>query len=237
MLIVLQCPARGDGPGQGAFGIGVERRSGGPSCGRGRGALAVEVELDARVGTQGGCPAGLAAGPEVAEQVDHRRGHDQVAAPSGSPQRARTCCSNWLTDGRLDGQVPGVVRPGGDLVDQQAAVGRQEELDASGRRRSPAPGPRQGQRRGPPERQPVPTGAGISVRVEDVPLVAVQADRIASRRGRPGRGPRPPRPRRRTRPSPRPRRRPGPGWPTRPPARPRRRPGPGPCRRSPKRRS
>ena len=80
--------------------------------------------------------------------------------------------------GRLDRQVSRVVRARGDLVDEQSAGGGQEEFD--GQDPDGPEGLRRRQRQPRASRATIgPTAAGISVRVEDVPLVTVQADRIA----------------------------------------------------------
>ena len=49
--------------------------------------------------------------------------------PSGSPQIARTCCSNWLVSRALDRPVAAVVHPRGQLVDDERAVRHEEQLD------------------------------------------------------------------------------------------------------------
>ena len=123
-----------------------------PGAGR---PLAVEVERDARIAAQGGVPPRLAAGlgPQVAEQVDHRRRHHQVGRAQRQAAEGAHLLLELAGDGRLDRQVPRVVRARGDLVDQQPAVGGQEELDGQRRRRSPAPGPTPGPGRAPPGRR------------------------------------------------------------------------------------
>ena len=69
------------------------------------------------------------------------------------------------------------MRPGGDLVDEQSTLGRQEELDAEDAHRPQRLGDRQGQRSG-LHRDGRADRRGHHRRVEDVPLVAVQADRV-----------------------------------------------------------
>ena len=147
---------------------------------RGGGSLAVEVKLDAGVGPECGVPAGLAVGPEVAQQVDHGRGHDQVGRAQRQTAEGAHLLLELAGDAGLDRQMPRVVRPRGDLVDQQTALGRQEELDAEHADGPQRLGHGQGQRAG-LERDDRTDGGRHHGRVQDVPLVPVQADRIGDR--------------------------------------------------------
>src|SRR5438270_564526 len=82
----------------------------------------------ARVAAEGGLPVRLAAGPEVAQQVDHRGRRDQVGLPQRQAAQGAHLLLERARDRRLDGQVSRVVRPGRHLVDDQVAEGREEEL-------------------------------------------------------------------------------------------------------------
>ena len=118
--------------------------------------------------------------PEVAQQVDHRRGHDQIARA----QRQAAECSHLLLElagvRRLDGQVPRVVRARGHLVDEQPPLGREEELDAEHANGAQRLGHRQGHRAS-VLGDDRPHGRRHDRRVQDMPLVMVQADRIGHR--------------------------------------------------------
>ena len=68
--------------------------------------------------------------PSPARRRSHRSpsrlaiaaGREQLRVePSGRPQTARSCCSNWLVTQASKRQVAGVVRARGELVDQQLA--------------------------------------------------------------------------------------------------------------------
>ena len=92
--------------------------------------LAVQMQLHV-VEAGGGRPVRLAVRPELAEQIGHRRrGRQQLR---GS-QRQRADRAHLLLelarDRGVERQVAGVVRPRRDLVDEQFAVGVDEELDA-----------------------------------------------------------------------------------------------------------
>ena len=123
------------------------------------------MEFDARIESQRGVPARLAAGlrPQVAEQVDHRRRHQQVRRAQRQSAQGPHLLLELARDGRLDRQVSRVVRARGNLVDQEPAVGGQEELDGQDADGPQRLGRGQGQARAPPGRRSGPTGAGMSV--------------------------------------------------------------------------
>ncbi len=147
---------------------------------RGGRALAVQVNLHRRVKAQGGPPPGLAAGPEIAQEIDHGGGHDQVAATQGQIAECSDLLLELANRGSLEGQVPRVVRPGSELVNQQAAALRQEELDTKDPDGPQRLGHGQGQRAG-LESDDRSHGGRHHRRVQDVPLMVVQADRIGHR--------------------------------------------------------
>ena len=69
------------------------------------------------------------SGRVAAEHVGHHRDRrGQRGEPSGRSRTARRCCSNCEVPAPSMPPVPGVVRPHGQLVDQQAAR-RLEQLD------------------------------------------------------------------------------------------------------------
>src|SRR4051812_25863361 len=133
--------------------------------------LAVEVELD--VGeAAGGLPVGLAAGPEVAQEVRHGGGAEELRRAQRQAADGPQLLLELAGDAGVEGEVAGVVRARRQLVDQQAAVPGEEHLH--------------GQHAGHPEtlqdaagdrhrlpRQPVGNGGRRGRDVEDVPVMAV----------------------------------------------------------------
>ncbi len=74
-------------------------------------------------------PVGIAVRPEVTEQVHHRRRGPQRRGAEGQPGQRPDLLFELADLGRLDRQVPGVMRPGRQLVDPQLPLGGEEELD------------------------------------------------------------------------------------------------------------
>src|SRR5579871_171061 len=110
-------------------GVGIERGEVTHLAAVPRGEFSVEVELHAGEG-EGGGPVGFAIRPEIAEEVGHGRG----AMHGGGTKRQSADGAKLLLelagDAGIHGEVAGVVRARGELVDQQAVVARDEELDA-----------------------------------------------------------------------------------------------------------
>lgn len=105
-----------------------------PSCARGAGCLAVQMQVRARQGehrspVRRACAPGRCGPPQVAQQVEHHRRrvlarlHQRQAC-----QRAHLQVEFGQVAG-VDAAAPGVVRPRRHLVGhQEAAVGEHEEL-------------------------------------------------------------------------------------------------------------
>src|SRR5947209_7353387 len=121
--------ARGQRRARGLFRTGGERGevshlSRGP-CLR----LAVEVQLD-RGERESGAPVRLALVPEVAEQVRHRRGAQQLGRAERQAADGPELLLELARRARVKGEVAGIVRARREFVDEQAAFAREEKLDA-----------------------------------------------------------------------------------------------------------
>ena len=187
--------------------------------------LAFAVEMHAGVPQLPGAPP-----PSSPSRFTISASECRAPSPSGQPQIARTCCSNWSIRQAASVQWPGVMHPRRDLVHHQPAPGH-EQLDPDHpdivERGQDPPGD---QHRVLRHRRPAPppapaSGAGCRRDARSRP------DRRPRPRRR-ARAPRSPRSRARSRRSLR-----EPTAPRRPPSRPRRprrrrRAAPGPCRRS-----
>src|SRR5215210_9122399 len=91
--------------------------------------LAVEVELDLGKAAGGG-PIGLAVLPEVAQEVRHGGGAQELGRAQGEAGDGPELLLELAGDAGVEGEVAGVVRARRQLVDQQPAVAGQEHLDA-----------------------------------------------------------------------------------------------------------
>ena len=101
----------------------ISSRRHAPSCGRPGFALAVEMQ---RAAVRARLSQASASSPMMFSITASAW---RAGSPSGQPATARICCSNWLTSAGLDGPVAGIVHARRDLVDQQRAVLRDEQLD------------------------------------------------------------------------------------------------------------
>src|SRR4026208_2422597 len=77
-----------------------------------------------------GCrPVGLAVLPEITEKVSHCRGPQEL----GRAERYAADCAQLLLElachAGVHGEVTGIVRSRGELIDEQSAVASQKELD------------------------------------------------------------------------------------------------------------
>ena len=100
--------------------------------------------------------------------------------PRGKPQSARTCCSNWQTVAASMVRCPELCGRGAISLTSKRPPGRQEELDTKDADRPQRLGHGQGQRAG-LESDDRSHGGRHHRRVQDVPLMVVQADRIGHR--------------------------------------------------------
>ena len=75
-------------------------------------------------------PIGLAVGPDVAQQIGHRRRPHLPRRSQGQAADRTHLLLELARHAGVEREVPRVVRTRRDLVDEQPAVGRQEELDA-----------------------------------------------------------------------------------------------------------
>ena len=100
--------------------------------------------------------------------------------PRGKPQSARTCCSNWQTVAASRVRCPELCGRGAISLTSKRPPCRQEELDTKDPDGPQRLGHGQGQRAG-LESDDRSHGGRHHRRVQDVPLMVVQADRIGHR--------------------------------------------------------
>ncbi len=82
--------------------------------------LAVEMQLDVGEGARG-VPIGLAVGPEIAEQICHRGGSQLLGRSQGQSADGAMLLLELAGDTGVKGEMPRIVRPRGEFVDQQLA--------------------------------------------------------------------------------------------------------------------
>ena len=91
--------------------------------------LGLAVEVEAGVRLAGSLAQASAASPIRFSIIGVASG--RARSPSGSPQMARMCCSNWPVEAAVLGPVAGIVHARRDLVDHAGRRRGDEELDAS----------------------------------------------------------------------------------------------------------
>src|SRR5436305_8232857 len=133
--------------------------------------LAVEVELD--LGEAAGSrPVRLATGPEVAQEVRHGGGAEELGRAQWQAADGPELLLELAGDAGVEGEVAGVVRARRQLVDQQAAVPGEEHLHGE---HADHPQPLQ-DAAGDRDRLPLHSGGHGGRRgrdVEDMPVMAV----------------------------------------------------------------
>ena len=111
----------------------------------GRAELAVQVQLDVGKRTPPPSPARLP--PQIAQQVGHRRRPQQFGRAQRQAADGAQLLLELAGDAGVERQVPGVVRPGRELVDQQPAVAASGRTRRTARRPRPARRARRGRSR------------------------------------------------------------------------------------------
>ena len=162
------------------LGIGVKHRQVAHFSAGGWRPLAVKVKFDAGIERQRGIPARLSARlfPQVAEQIDHRRRHQQVGRPRGNPHNARTCCSNWLVTAASIVRCPELWGRGAISLTRSLPLERQKKLDGQNADGAKRLGGSQGQTAS-LFRNDRADRSRHECRVQDMALVTVKGDRIA----------------------------------------------------------
>ena len=91
--------------------------------------LSVQVKLHGGKGQRRG-PVRFAALPEIAKKIGHRRGLEKFRRTERQPADRAHLLLELARPARVEREMARVVRPRRDLVDEQPAVTRYEELDA-----------------------------------------------------------------------------------------------------------
>src|SRR6185295_17104152 len=88
-----------------------------------------EMQLD--VGeSAGGLPVWLAGFPEIAEQIRHRGGTEEISGAQRQAAYGAELLFELTGEARVESEMAGIVRAGGELVDEEIAAPGQEEFDA-----------------------------------------------------------------------------------------------------------